>query len=209
MPEKNAIQFKGTKEGLFIHIKPNYDFETIRKHLIDKLEKTQFFFKGANIFEIKCDILTNEEKEELEDIMITRYKLNIVKNSDISRTSEVKEEVFQGITEGKTKFIQGTVRSGQIVDYDGNVVVIGDVNPGGQVIARGNIVVMGNLRGIAHAGSNGNMEACVAALYLDPAQLRIANVIARAPDGKYEKPKNPELARIKQNMVYIEPYLNK
>ncbi|AKL95095.1 septum site-determining protein MinC [Clostridium aceticum] len=209
MTEESAIEFKGTKQGLFIHIKPNYDFEAIKKHLIDKLEKTGFFFKGANIFQIECGWLTSEEKEELENIMTTRYNLNIIKSVNISKSDGVKEDVFEGISEGKTKFIKGTVRSGQIIDYDGNVVVLGDVNPGGQVVARGNIIVMGNLRGIAYAGSNGNIEACVAALYLDPAQLRIANVIARAPDGEYEKPKGPEWARIKQNMVYIEPYLNK
>ncbi|SDK58094.1 septum site-determining protein MinC [Natronincola ferrireducens] len=208
MAEENAIEFKGTKQGLFVCIKPNYDFETIRQHLINKLEKAQTFFKGAKIFEIRCELLTTEEKEELENIMTTRYKMDVVKEKEVDSSNKTSNEVFEGIMEGKTKFIKGTLRSGQKIDYEGNLVIIGDVNPGAQVTAKGNIIVMGSLRGIAHAGSNGNEEACVAAIYLDPTQLRIANIITRAPDGKYEKPKNPELARIKENSIYIEPYLN-
>ncbi|MCC5911585.1 MAG: septum site-determining protein MinC [Clostridiaceae bacterium] len=209
MTEENAIEFKGTKQGLFVYIKPNHDFETIKKHLIDKLEKTQSFFKGAKISDIKCDVLTEEEKKELEDIMATRYKMHIEKDREILQDINIKNEVFQGIDEGSTKFLKGTIRSGQRIEYGGNLVILGDVNPGAQVIAEGNIIIMGSLRGIAHAGSNGNQDACVAALYLDPAQLRIADVIARAPDGSYEKPNSPELARIRDNKVYIEPYLTK
>lgn len=210
MTEENAIEFKGTKQGLLIYIKPNYDFQTIRQHLINKLEKTQSFFKGAKIFEIKGDMLTHEEKEELENIMTSRYKMHIIKGEKESKSCcSEKQKIFDGIVEGKTKFIKGTVRSGQKIDYDGNIVILGDVNPGAQVTAMGNIVVMGSLRGIAHAGANGNTQACVAAICLDPTQLRIADVIARAPDGDYERPNNPELARIKENAVYIEPYLNK
>lgn len=207
--EESAIEFKGNRQGLSIHIKPGYDFETTKNHLIYKLEKTKFFFKGAKIFEIKSDKLTKEEKEELEKIMITRYKMHIVNNEKTKTNHELNNPIFQGIVEGKTKFITGTLRSGQKVDYDGNLVILGDVNPGAQIIARGNIVVMGSLRGIAHAGSNGNNKACVAALYLDPTQLRIADTIARAPDGDYEKPNSPEMARVRGNMLYIEPYLNK
>lgn len=209
MTEDNAIEFKGTKQGLLICVKPNYDFQTIKDHLIEKLEKTQSFFKGAKIFEIKGDTLTHEEKEELATIMTSRYKMDISISEKACKQVSTKKEVFEGIEEGKTKFVKGTIRSGQKIDYEGNVVILGDVNPGAQIIARGNIVVMGSLRGIAHAGANGNTQACVAALYLDPTQLRIADVIARAPDGDYEKPNNPELARIKENMVCIEPYLNK
>ncbi|SES74837.1 septum site-determining protein MinC [Natronincola peptidivorans] len=209
MTEDNAIEIKGTKKGLLIYIKPDYDFITIREHLINKLEKTQFFFKGAKIFDIKGDMLSNEEKEELENIMTTRYKMHIIKNETMSNNDVETQDMFQGINEGNTRFLKGTIRSGQKIDFCGNVVILGDVNPGAQIIAAGNIIVMGSLRGIAHAGSDGNIDACVAAMYLDPTQLRIADVIARAPDGDYEKPKNPELARIKENMVYIEPYLNK
>ncbi len=208
---ENVIEFKGTKNGILIYIKPQYDFEIIKEQLINKIEKAQYFFKGAQIFDIHCDTLTVEEKKELELLMATRYKIYVLKPEEreaLNKTEPV-ESVFTGITEGKTKFIKGTLRSGQNISYEGNVVVLGDVNPGAEIIAYGNIIVMGSLRGVAHAGSNGNRDASVAAFYLDPTQLRISDVITRAPDGEYEKPKVPELARVKGNMVYIEPYLNK
>ncbi len=211
MIHENVIEFKGTKKGILIYIKPQHDFEVIKQQLIQKIEKTQSFFKGAKIFDIHCDTLTVEEKEELQNLMSTRYKIHVLKPEEREALNQAKltEEIFLGINEGKTKFIQGTLRSGQNVKYEGNVVVLGDVNPGAEIIAYGNIIVMGSLRGIAHAGANGNKDACVAAFYLDPTQLRISDVITRAPDGDYEKPRVPELARVKGNMVYIEPYLSK
>lgn len=110
--------------------------------------------------------------------------------------------------EGITKFYRGTVRSGQLVNFDGNLVVVGDVNPGGEIIATGNVVIMGSLRGIVHAGANGNKEAIVVALNLQPTQLRIADVITRAPDEKDTGGQfTPELAYIKDDIVYIERYL--
>jgi len=101
-----------------------------------------------------------------------------------------------------TKFHRGTVRSGQLVSFDGNLVIIGDVNPGGEVC------VMGSLRGMVHAGANGNREALVVALNLQPTQLRIADVITRPPDEKETVGQFfPELAYVKDGMVYIERYL--
>ncbi|MBM7613582.1 septum site-determining protein MinC [Alkaliphilus hydrothermalis] len=207
MPQENAIEFKGTKKGIYVQIKPHNDFETLKLNLIEKLEKTKTFFSGAKILDIQCNTISLEEKEELEKIMSTRYQMQ-VQREEFQEDPPI-DEVFQGINEGMTKFIPKTLRSGQKINYKGNVVIFGDVNPGAEIIAYGNIVVLGSLRGIAHAGSNGNKYARVVAYYLDPTQLRIADKIARSPDGEYEKPKGPELACIKDEVVYIEPFLTK
>lgn len=110
------------------------------------------------------------------------------------------------IPDTKTILIQRTLRSGQTVRYPGHVVIMGDVNPGAEVIAGGNIVVLGYLRGIAHAGAGGNQQAIVAAFKLEPTQLRIDNHITRAPDGQKWLPKQPEIASIKNGVVVIEDY---
>ncbi len=83
-----------------------------------------------------------------------------------------------------TRFYNNTIRSGQVIEYNGNIVIIGDVNPGALVKATGNIVILGGkLRGgVAHAGTNGNENAYVAAYELQPTQLRIGDIIARKPD---------------------------
>ncbi|MBO8168778.1 MAG: septum site-determining protein MinC [Thermoanaerobacteraceae bacterium] len=106
-----------------------------------------------------------------------------------------------------TILIKKTMRSGQSVRYPGHVVVLGDVNPGAEIIAGGNIVVMGFLRGVAHAGASGNEDVVVAAFRLQPTQLRIAHHITRAPDEEKDTiPDHPELARIKDGVVVIERY---
>jgi septum site-determining protein MinC len=114
---------------------------------------------------------------------------------------------FDGIEEGMTRFYRGTIRNGQRLTYEGNIVIIGDVNPGGEVVAGGNIIVFGALRGMAHAGASGNHKAIVTAFCLQPTQLRIGSIITRPPEGDAGKPSYPELAYIKDDNLIIEPYL--
>ena len=208
MSQENAIEFKGTKKGIFIQVNEELDFEAIKQLLIQKIEKTKSFFSGAKILDIQCNALSDEEKYALKELMANRYQMIIQVDEPKEEKTETVE-VFQGISEGVSKFVYGTVRSGQRLFYEGNIIILGDVNPGAEVIAYGNIIVMGSFRGIAHAGSNGNDGVCVAAYYLNPTQLRIADIIARAPDGDIEKPVGPEIAKVRGNMVYIEPYLMK
>lgn len=100
--------------------------------------------------------------------------------------------------------INKTLRSGQKVVHDGSVVVIGDVNPGAEVIAGEDIIVLGSCRGIAHAGASGNKAATITACKLLAAQLRIAGLIARSPDD-LDQPAYAETARVHDGVVVIEP----
>ena len=106
-----------------------------------------------------------------------------------------------------TMLIKRTLRSGQRIRFAGNVVVLGDVNPGAEVVAAGDIVVMGTLRGVAHAGATGGTEAIVAAFRLHPTQLRIGAVIGRAPDGLIPRPDAPEVARVRDGVLVVERYV--
>jgi len=99
--------------------------------------------------------------------------------------------------------VKATVRSGQTVLFDGDVVVLGDVNGGAEVIASGDVVVVGTLRGVAHAGSGGDRGATITAMKLEPTQLRLADFVARPPDGQSARPKGPEMARIQDGTVVI------
>ena len=130
----------------------------------------------------------------------------IIKASDTFGKTHSRDPWQQAVADENTILIKRTVRSGQSIQFDGNVVILGDVNPGAEIIARGNIVVMGALRGVIHAGATGNENATVAAFRLQPTQLRIANHITRAPDGEYMAPNYPEIARIKDGVVVIELY---
>lgn len=102
--------------------------------------------------------------------------------------------------------LRQTLRSGQEIRFDGNVIVLGDVNAGAQIVASGDIVVLGALRGLAHAGSAGNEAAIVAAFRLRPVQLRIGGRISRPPDGDDSAPALPEIATVRDGMVVIDQY---
>jgi septum site-determining protein MinC len=104
-----------------------------------------------------------------------------------------------------TLLIRRTLRSGQRVRFYGNVVVLGDVNPGAEITAGGDIIVMGWLRGLAHAGAEGDETAVVGAFRLNPTQLRIAHYIARAPEGgDAVLPEVPEVAEVRDGQLVID-----
>ena len=100
--------------------------------------------------------------------------------------------------------VRKNVRSGQKISYDGTLIIFGDVNAGAELVATGHILVLGTLRGVAHAGCQGNKQAIVYATNLCSLQLRIADLIARAPDGESNERHVPELARIIDNYLVIE-----
>lgn len=112
------------------------------------------------------------------------------------------------ISNKPTMLYEKSLRSGQNIDFDGNVVVLGDVNPGAEIIASGHILVMGTLRGLVHAGADGEEGATVTALHFAPTQLRIAAHITRPPedDGVDVEKKPAETARILNDEVVIEKY---
>lgn len=101
--------------------------------------------------------------------------------------------------------VRRTLRSGQSLRHPGSVTVIGDVNPGAEIIAGGDIVVWGKLRGTVHAGALGSQDAIVCALDLAPTQLRIGSHITRSPDDRRRKPR-PETARVRDGQIIAEPW---
>lgn len=225
--EENNISFKATLNGLVLIMPAEGDFDTVIAGIEKKLESSGRFFKGASLaVKYRGRKLTSEQESIIVKLLSERTDAEI-KSFDEDLTQPEKEQddsserafdrpkmrmiYFKGLDEGMTRFYKGTVRSGQLVSYEGNIVIIGDVNPGGEVIAAGNVVVMGALRGMVHAGADGNKEAVVAALSLQPTQLRIADVITRPPDAEGEREiKNqyiPEMAFVKDNLVYIERFL--
>ncbi|HEY8418265.1 MAG TPA: septum site-determining protein MinC [Limnochordales bacterium] len=103
--------------------------------------------------------------------------------------------------------VRRTLRSGQRLEYDGSVVILGDVNPGAVVVCTGHVVVMGALRGVVHAGARGDTDARVIALRLEPTQLRIAHYISRPPDDQVPSPNGPEVALVQDERIQIEAYV--
>ena len=135
-----------------------------------------------------------EEREELTDIIVPEQEYT---------KEDIELESFP------TKYIKQTIRSGQVINYEGNIVIIGDCHPGCEVTALGDITVWGILSGIAHAGAGGNQKAKVRALKMNAIQLRIANCYSRRPDSLntvyIEKTNSftPEEARIVNGEIVV------
>ena len=115
------------------------------------------------------------------------------------------------------QFYKGTLRSGQLLESETSIIVLGDVNVGAKVVAAGNIIVLGALKGTVYAGANGNGNAFVVALDMDPMQIRIAETIARKADEMIKKNHKkfslrksaplvePQIAYVQEDNIYIEP----
>jgi len=169
--------------------------ESINSHQLSKLKN---HFDKINIFSL-CIYSNNREtilsgkSLKIDSAFIEEQK---IKNKLLIFNSKKKDDILH----------RGTVRSGERLSSNGYLCIIGDVNPGAIVSAKKNIYVWGKLLGIAFAGKSGNKNASIASLYLNPLQLRIADVIAIGPK---DKPKNcyPEIAVIDKQTIIIKPHI--
>ena len=169
--------------------------ESISSHQLLKLKK---LFEKINFCSL-CIYSNNR------NTILSGKSLKI--DSTFMKGQEIKDKLHL-INTGKKEDIlhKGTVRSGERISSNGNLCIIGDVNPGAIVSANKNIYVWGKLLGIAFAGQSGNKEASIASLYLNPLQLRISDVIAIGPK---DKPKNcyPEIAVLEKQTIIIKPHI--
>jgi septum site-determining protein MinC len=179
---KQIITIKGTREGLSLHMDDACSFEDLLKELEEKLAANRIdsadHLVGVHI-QLGNRYLYKEQEEILCKMITSKQRLKIESiHSDVI----TKQAANEWKEEAEVKAVSRVVRSGQVLEVKGDLLLLGDVNPGGCVTATGNIFVMGNLLGIAHAGKDGNADAVIAASYMNPTQLRIADYISRAPD---------------------------
>ena len=191
-PNKTFKQFSSIKEPLEVKIFAIN--ESIRSHQLLKIKNN---FGKINIFSLT--IYSNNR-----DTILAGKSLKI--DSTFVKDQEIKNKLLLESKKKEDFVHEGTVRSGDRISSNGNLCIIGDVNPGAIVSAKKNIYVWGKLQGIAIAGKGGNNRASITSLYLNPLQLRIADVVAIGPN---EKPKNyyPEIALIDNQTISIKPYI--
>ncbi len=204
----DAISFKVTTKGVYISLNSKKSFEDIKKALLKHTDNASNFFTGVDLY-INPNglVLSAQEMKELIELL-SRYE-SVEKIYFSSEKCEQNEESVQK-SEDKNRsmdtiLINRTIRSGQRVKYPANIVIIGDVNPGAEVIAGEDILVVGKLRGLVHAGAAGLNDSQIIALKLQPTQLRIGNVISRSPDElKDVEPTVPERAYVKDGAIIVE-----
>lgn len=182
-------------------------FSEIKNQLEVKLQRIDSYALGTLVtLDMGDKQLSSKQVREIEDILLDHgLHLRELRSNNKPREEEGDENPFGDMPGySDTALICRHLRSGQKVFYEGNLVILGDINPGAEVVAGGNIVVMGSLRGLAHAGAFGDETAIISAYRLSPTQLRIANHITRPPDGEVIVVSTPELARIRAGKVVIE-----
>ncbi|MGI6412955.1 MAG: septum site-determining protein MinC [Syntrophomonadaceae bacterium] len=204
-----SVALKSVGGEILIDLKTVDTFQEIRSELEKKLSTVADLMLGTRVnIDLGNRSLSNLQKQEIEKLLLS-YGLHL--NSLMYNgppgdylNPDSSGSVFESFAQyQEAALICRNLRSGQSFFTEGNVVILGDVNPGAEVIAGGSILVMGSLRGIAHAGAMGDENAVIAAFRLNPTQLRIASHITRPPDGEINETGNPEIARIVDEKVII------
>ena len=198
----------GRSAELVINLKAWGSFADMKAELERNLTTIDSYLKGSMVsIDVGNKSITERQLREMEDILLEHgFHMRELINGEEPRSDPGRLRIYQGADEAEnnTTMIYRSLRSGQKYRSEGNMVVLGDINPGAEVIAGGNILVMGALKGIAHAGAYGDESAVIAAYRLNPIQLRIANHITRPPDGENIVVNTPELAKIRAGKVVIE-----
>ena len=171
------IYFK--RDSIVLKIKDDATTNEILSELRDKLPDLKEFYKDEKTpILVTGKILKRFEIDSIQKIIQSVIKVRV--DFDSPRTlglHGIKRTFKKDIQISETKFYKGFIRSGQKLEFEGSIVIIGDVNDGAEVIAEDNIAVVGNLRGMAHAGAKGNEEAIIAASIIESPQIRIASKI--------------------------------
>lgn len=211
----NPVIIKGNKYGIVVVLDAFMKFEELKEKIAEKFrDSSKFFSKAQMAISFEGRALSNEEQRTILDIIAEETELHVV---CVVENDPQKEEVFKKALDEKLmelsnttgQFYKGNLRSGQVLESETSIIVIGDVNPGARIVSKGNIIVLGSLKGTVFAGATGNTNSFVVALDMNPVQIRIADTIARSPDKPVkDAKKETKIAFLEEGNIYIET-LNK
>lgn len=214
----DLVNIKGGKDGLRLQLDDMAEWSAVLEALRTQLTQGGSFFAGARLI---IDVGSRAVQEQQLTDMLTLMSQCGVQPDSLAATARESRTAARsaGLTArpapphsdaappsraDEAILVSRTVRSGQVVRHQGHITLIGDVNPGAEVIAGGSVVVWGRLRGLVHAGALGDSSAVICALELQPTQLRIADLIARTPEGAAGH--TPEVARVEDNHIVVEAW---
>ena len=222
MRQPEPIQIKGIREGLLVTLGEG-DWPTIQISLMEKIIEKENFFKGAKLaLDVGNRILHAAELGILRDRLadksislwailsnspiteMTAQDLGLATRISIPKPERIIKSIDSSLSGDDAIFLRKTIRSGFRVVSNGHIMILGDVNPGAEIIAGGSIIIWGKCQGVVQAGTEGSEDAVVCALDLNPTQLRIAGIIAISPKRK-GKPQ-PEVAKIISGQVVAETW---
>lgn len=207
---KSPVNIKGTKSGIIVAMNNTLPFDEIKEAVRVKFESSSSFFGDAMVaigFEGRK--LTDLEKYEIIDIISETTNLNIIciAEDDPQLEERMNKSLINKLNEINHKtgqFYKGNLRNGQVMDFETSIIIIGNVYEGAQIVSKGNIIVLGELSGSAFAGAGGNPSSFIAALTMNPTQLRICDTIYKAPDKKkkFRKKHGTQIAVCENGVIY-------
>ncbi len=217
-----SVVIKKNKFGIAVVLDKQVTYDEIKNEVAEKFRQSSKFFKDAEIaVSFQGMELDQVQENELVNIIEENSSLKImcIVDEDKEREAIFKKAMDERDTPDNVQggqFYKGTLRSGQLLESDTSIIILGDVNIGARVVAAGNVIVLGMLQGTVYAGANGNVNAFVVALDMDPIQIRIAEIMARKADEIVKKGKRfsirrqnnlvePQIAYVQEDNIYIEP----
>jgi septum site-determining protein MinC len=219
-----VLSIKGIRHGLLVTLHQG-DWENLLTEVQRRLAASPSFFKGGHVsLDVGALSLTEDDLRNVRDLLIRHdVTLHAVVSED-TETETAAQALGLVIDLGLERrppaaslpdpgeprlseavLWQRTLRSGQSIRHPGHVIIIGDVNPGAEIVAGGHVVVWGKLRGTVHAGAVGDEAALICALHLAPTQLRIAGHITRSPEERRREP-TPEIAIVRDGQIVAMPW---
>ena len=176
---RSIVSINLKKDEIVIKLSEEATQEEILIALKKKITELKKLYKDEKTpIRVSGKVLKNKEIDQIQELIKEKIDVDIDFDSPKGLgLSNIKKTFEKEIAVSKTKFHRGSLRSGQKIETEGSIVIIGDVNSGAEVIASDNIVVLGALRGLAHAGAKGNKQAIIAAGLFDTVQVRIANIV--------------------------------
>lgn len=194
------------KDQIVIRLSEKADQEEIIASLKKKLQELKKLYqKEKTPILVTGKILKNKEITEIQEIIRKQIDVQIdFETPKVLGLHGIKKVYHQDIQNSETKFHTGSIRSGQRLEFEGSLVIIGDVNSGAEVIAGENIVILGALRGLAHAGAKGNKEAIIAANRIESVQIRISNLIQEIIKDDEEYNIQKTYAFVKDDKIILE-----
>ena len=219
-----SLAIKGVRDRLVLTVPPGAAGPLLELVLTTIDERSAFFKGGKLAIDLGPHVMSAAELGRLRDHLAEREvhlfailssaeasqaaAANLGLDLDLDQVTQAEEVTAPAIDTrlpGEAAIlVERTLRSGNQVEHNGHIVVLGDVNPGAEVVAGGNVIVWGRLRGVVHAGAGGDDTAIVCALDLAPTQLRIAGHIALSPER--EGAARPEMAHVKDDQIVAEPW---
>ena len=186
---RNPVRINMKKDEIVIMISELANHEEIVDCLNKKIPALKKLYKAEKTpICVMGKVLKNKEIDEVKGIIKSKIDVEISFDSPKALGLHGIKKVFEkDVEDSETKFYRSGLRSGQKLEFEGSVVILGDVNGGAEVIAGENIVVLGALRGLAHAGAKGNKKAIIATNYIDCPQIRIANIVKEMEKEDIEK----------------------